>query len=430
MDMVTQVVNKINDIFNDDYLSKLAHETKFIQRKRKIMPRKFVENVVTTTLSHPKNSLEDLTGAFENEGFSISKQSLHEKMNEKAVEFFKKVLEALLENSFSANFVNLKAIPCINEVIIGDSSQVGLDISLKDQCPGSRNLACVKIQAIMSAMNNQIKSLEIVPGTETDQGYRKHWPLIQKGNLWIGDLGYFVIDTFRYVMQQKAFFLSRYFRRAALLNPLNGEAIDLSQLLSNTLENTVELDVILGSEGIPCRCIAIRLSEKEYERRLKNLQERNRKDGKRKKRKIDVLDEWTILVSNLPHEVEANILWRLYILRWQIELLFKLMKTFLHLRKVEQTNYYRAMISIYSCLIVVVLLVLITITIHDQEISLYKACKLFIRYMGLFFDSPNHAKAGIVSWLREKICRFASKETRKKRASTRQSLGWGMITHA
>ncbi|MBS0351729.1 MAG: hypothetical protein JSR33_11205 [Proteobacteria bacterium] len=106
------------------------------------------------------------------------------------------------------------------------------------------------------------------------------------------------------------------------------------------------------------------------------------------------------------------------------------MKTFLHLRKVEQTNYYRAMISIYSCLIGVVLLVLITMTIDDQEISLYKACKLFIRHMGLFFDSPDHTKAGRVSWLRGQICRFASKETRQNHASTRQSLGWGIITHA
>ncbi|MBS0351628.1 MAG: hypothetical protein JSR33_10690, partial [Proteobacteria bacterium] len=94
--------------------------------------------------------MEDLTGAFENEDLSISKQSLHKKMNDKAVEFFKEILEALLENSFSGNSVSLKAIGCINEVIIGDSSQVGLDISLKDRCPGSRNLACVKIQAIMS----------------------------------------------------------------------------------------------------------------------------------------------------------------------------------------------------------------------------------------------------------------------------------------
>jgi Transposase DDE domain len=430
MDMVTQVMNKINDVINDDYLIKIARETKFIQRERKVMPRKFVENMMTTTLCHSTSSLEDLAAVFESEDLSISKQALHQKMNVNAVEFFKKILEALLEKSFSVHSVNLTAIPCIQEVIIGDSSQVALDASLKEQCPGSRNIASVKIQAIMNAVNNQIKSLEIVPGTETDQGYRKHWQFIQKGTLWIGDLGYFAIDTFRHVIDQEAFFLSRYFRRATLLNPLNGELIHLKELLSNTLENTVELGVILGAEGVSCRCIAIRLNQKEYENRLKNLQEQNRKNGKKKKRKWDVLDEWTILVTNLPDEVEASILWRLYILRWQIELLFKLMKTFLSLRKVEHSNYFRAMISIYSSLIAVVLLVLITVTIEDQEISLYKACRLFIRHIGLFFASPDSEKPRVVSWLKEKIYLFASKETRKKRPSSRQSLGWGVIAYA
>jgi uncharacterized membrane protein YozB (DUF420 family) len=50
MDMVTEVMNKINAIMNDDALIKIARETKFIQRERKIMPRRFIENMITTTL--------------------------------------------------------------------------------------------------------------------------------------------------------------------------------------------------------------------------------------------------------------------------------------------------------------------------------------------------------------------------------------------
>src|ERR1700733_12264171 len=99
---------------------------------------------------------------------------------------------------------------------------------------------------------------------------------------------------------------------------------------------------------------------------------------------------------------------------WDIELLFKLMKTFLHLRKVEQTNYYRAMISIYSSLIALILLIGITMTIHDQEISLYKACKIFIKHIEWFFEYPDDQKIRLIFRLREKICQFAGKEARKK----------------
>ena len=427
MDMVTQVMDKINDVFNDDYLNSLADETGFIRRKRKIMPRKFLENIVMATLAHPQSSLEDLAADFENEKESVTKQALHKKFNSNTLEFIQAVLESLLKEVLTTDKFSLKAMPCVNRLIVGDSSKVSLKQSLHTEFPGLRNQgAALKIQSIMSLLDNQIKSLEITPATEPDQSYRKHWRFIQENDLWIGDLGYFALETFQHIIEKKAYFLSRYFRRTRLFKTSDSHALELRTLLKEASEDVVTIEVILGTKDIRCHCVAIRLNEKDYWQRVKRLQEKRRKDKRMKTEEEDnVLDRWSILVTNLPLPEDKNILWNLYILRWQIELLFKTMKSFLNLRKIEQGNRFRSMVSVYSSLIAVVLLTLITMTITHQEISLYKACRIFTKHIHLFFEYLRDQKKMAVSWFREKISRFAGKESRLNRPSTRQALGWG-----
>jgi hypothetical protein len=426
MDMVTQVTEKINGVFSDEYLDKLADETGFIRRKRKIMARQFLEKIIVLTMSTPHVSLEDLVAEFESPDLKISKPAIHKKFNPKTVEFTQKVLQSLLEGVFNEHRMGLEILPKIHDVIIGDSSKIRLSDLLKTHFPDQRNseAASVKIQAVMNVLDNQLKSLEITGAREPDQGYKKYLDYIQENDLWIGDLGYFSLSSFNKIVEKKAFFLSRYFRRTQLYDPISSEKINLRQVLAQSTEASLSFSVRLGSGGIICRCVAVRLSEKEYEKRLRNLKEKSRKDPREKLKREDVLNLWSILVTNLTEPLDPFLLWKLYMLRWQIELLFKMMKTFLNLRAVETANPYRSMVSIYASLMTMTLLTLVTMTLPDQEVSLYKACKWFTRHMGLFFEYIHDQKQLPVIWLREKISRFGRKEARKKRPSTRQILGW------
>jgi len=124
----------------------------------------------------------------------------------------------------------------------------------------------------------------------------------------------------------------------------------------------------------------------------------------------------------LPSSVEAEVLLRLYSLRWKIELLFKMMKTFLNLRKVDDVNPDRASVSLYVSLISMTLLSFVTATIVDKEISLYKTSKAFIKNIRQFFDFINNKKKCAVSWLSEILGKIALKESRKNRPSTKRLL--------
>jgi hypothetical protein len=158
MDMVPQVMQKINDVFNDNYLSDLAYESGFIRRKRKIMAGKFLEKMIITTLSATPTSLEDLAAELETQNNTLSKQALHKKFNEHTVEFTQKVLHSLLEGVVSERKMCLGAIPHVNNVIVGDSSKISLAQLLNAQFPDTRNSkgAAVKVQAIRIFLSEQL----------------------------------------------------------------------------------------------------------------------------------------------------------------------------------------------------------------------------------------------------------------------------------
>lgn len=46
MDIFTQVMEKVNRLFDERYLEELGRKTGFIKRKRKISPQQFLEKMI------------------------------------------------------------------------------------------------------------------------------------------------------------------------------------------------------------------------------------------------------------------------------------------------------------------------------------------------------------------------------------------------
>ena len=198
----------------------------------------------------------------------------------------------------------------------------------------------------------------------------------------------------------------------------NTDKFDLRTFLSKVEETQLELPIFLGAFKFPCRLVAIKLPEEAHQKRLKNLKEKHRKDPRSKDNPSDLLNQWTIFVTNLPHSVSPETLLNLYGARWQIELFFKMMKTFLNLRKIHDTNQSRASISLYISLIAVTLLSSIAMTLKSKEISLHKAASIFVKNVRVFFDIIRNAQCAI-SWMRNLLSKFALKESRPNRPSTK-----------
>jgi hypothetical protein len=196
----------------------------------------------------------------------------------------------------------------------------------------------------------------------------------------------------------------------------------LRALLAKTTKSKLELSIALGESEFPCRLVAIKLDEESYQKRLKNLEEKRRKDPRLKDNPSDVLNGWTIFVTNLPASVMPNNLLIIYSIRWQIELLFKTMKTFLHFREITDTNPKRSMVCLCLSMIAIVLLSLVVLTIQHEEISLYKACKIFAKNIRNFMGRLNDRTECAISWMGGLMAQFALKESRAKRPSTKKIL--------
>ena len=63
------------------------------------------------------------------------------------------------------------------------------------------------MQATINALSQSLERAEIRPSNETDHGYIEHIKCLQKGDLWIGDLGYFRIETFKEIQARNAYYL-------------------------------------------------------------------------------------------------------------------------------------------------------------------------------------------------------------------------------
>src|ERR1700738_4593178 len=138
MDMVKQVMTKVNEVFDKNYLEGLARETGLIKRKRKLDAKILLEKLILLRLESPNSSLEDLVLEFYKCDLNITKQAIHKKMNKTALEFVQKVLEKLLRGMVNDQEIQLSGMPFVKSIQAVDSSEIRLNSLLKGIFPQVR----------------------------------------------------------------------------------------------------------------------------------------------------------------------------------------------------------------------------------------------------------------------------------------------------
>jgi hypothetical protein len=417
--ILTEISQAINAILEASNLDAIAKKCGLIKRTREITGKNFLLSMVLNTIESEIGTLSEIAYELCNQGIKVSKQAVHKKCNETAVKFLQKVLSSIIgQLRKEIGTINIERFPFIQTVSVFDSSEVILNKKLKNEFKHTRKQsAAFKLQAQIDILNNKIENLEICNATEPDQGYRRHLTSISSGQLLIGDLGYFRIESFATISSKDGYFLSRLFKRANVYNIQTGNRIDLNKLLGNESNNVVELQVCLGEAKLACRLVAIRLDGKGYAKRLAKIELAWKKDH-RMKRKLEIVDGWTIFITNLPNNVDANSLFHLYKLRWQIELFFKMMKNFCNLRIITHTNKLRMQLSAYASLIAMGLLSMVSTCLKNVELSIYNTGKFFMKNFRRFLKKVDTNPKDAVLWISNILYKYAKKESRVHRPST------------
>jgi hypothetical protein len=183
------------------------------------------------------------------------------------------------------------------------------------------------------------------------------------GDIEIGDRGYAKAADLAAVKEAGGDFIVRIGWGSVGLRRPDGTPFDLFGALDRLPEHGIaEAAVALtleraGTQLLPVRLVMLRLPEAATERNRRRARRKSRKQGKTIQQKTLRAAGFVLLVTSLPPErfPAADVL-VLYRLRWQIELVFKRLKSLLHLDELPAKDPELARAWIYAKLIAALLL--------------------------------------------------------------------------
>lgn len=406
MSTITDIMNKINTLFDKTEIINMAKDAKVIVRDRKISAFELLQSFMMLSLQR-NHSLEELVNILNNFKIKVTRQAIYKKTGKSGLEFCKAFLDKALSVVLPKS-VDLKGI---KEIIVVDSSEIS---KTKKQIIGQ------KLQMVVDILGKSIKSLELTALNHNDQSYKKYLKFVTKDSLLIADLGYFAIKSFSEISKKSGLFLFRYFRRTTL-RTMNGEAIDLEQLLS-TSNKTIDMEVLLSKEGLKVRMIAIKLTDKQQISRNDHIERKYKRDQRLRTDRSE-LDQWNIFVTNLGSEFSPEACYELYASRWQIEIIFKAMKSSGLMIDQVKANTGLGKILIYVKLIMLVLLMQMTGASKKLDnISYEKLYKRTLDLLGEYIIKAGRWTRSLLKSMVEKIERFCQTSSYKSRPSTMQKV--------
>ena len=341
-------------------LNRWAKSTGFIKRQRDLSAKDFLILMTIGQLGIKHTSLAAMVDAIKSR---ISREALHQRFTESAVDYIKKCVQYVLKQKVSQIItIKTKLLKHFTRVFIVDSSSWDVEPKLADifgGSGGSASAANCKLQAFYEYKCGELSFFEMTSGIRPDSNYTHQLSShIRSNDLLITDLGYFCLKTFHDIDIKGAFFLSRFLVGTKLFDAKTGSPMELSRMLKSLSGNTYQFSVIMGSgknTQVSCRLICLRVSEQIANERRRRLKKMAKKRGRMPSQLHLALCDWTLMVTNIPESWLATEMVRpFYSLRWQIELLFKQIKSVLCIHHNNTGNVHRLRCEVYGKLIMAV----------------------------------------------------------------------------
>jgi hypothetical protein len=337
-----------------------AKATQFVHRTSPLGGATFSQTLVFGFLANPQASLEELAQTAATLGVPITPQALDQRFTPAAAACLEQVLHAAITRIIAADPVAIPLLERFTAVAVQDSSTIVLPDALAtvwQGCGGtstSGTAAALKFQVRLELRTGKLEGPQLQDGRASDRAALLPTTL-PGGALWLADLGYWSLDTWRTLDQQGVCWLSRLQVQTAVYDA-TGQQRDLLALLNAQPTETVDLAVELGeAHRLPARLLAVRVPQAVTDARRRRLWAVARKKGRMVSARRLALAAWTMLVTNVPSARltvrEALVLGRA---RWQIELLFKLWKSHGRVDESRSLKPWRILCEVYAKLLAMV----------------------------------------------------------------------------
>jgi len=312
--------------FSPEWLKQAAKETGLIKRERKVTAVEMFWVLVNSYGVRLARNLAFIKRNYEKaSNKKLSDSSWYERFTPELVAFLKIcVIHAIEMLALEQNKVLNEKLAKFKDVLIQDSTIIRLHKSLARKFPAARSrtvAAGVKVGMLVSAVANSPKSIGIYPERTNELKTLRIGPWI-KDRILLIDLGFYKHQLFARIIDNEGFFVSRLKGSADPLivgmhSVCRGNSIDvvgkhISEILPKLKRQILDVEV-----------------EVSFKRRKYNGKERM--DTERF-RLVAVFNEdeekYHVYLTNINKDVlEAEDVAKLYGARWDIELIFKELKS-------------------------------------------------------------------------------------------------------
>ena len=390
----TEISRKIREVFDEEEINKLAYKIGYYKRKGKLNPLEFLsicvfycENICTSSLSELCSILKEKCK------ICISENGLNKRFTEEAEMFLKIFLSRLASKQLQLN--NPSIHYQFNRIRIADATGFKLPIKYIEKYPGTGGekspTSAIKIQLEYDLLTGKYLNYGVYGGTTNDTLYLGTLQEgIRAGDLCLRDLGYYKLSDLKEIDEKNAYFISRlksysavYCRdykidkdtkRLVSCDSKEYRRLYIDQIFDSLLPGEIiELkDVQIGNiDKLKCRLIITKLTAEGKGAKEKKL----KKDMAKKKIMNSYSTQKFVDISTYITNVEDTVIkaeeiHSFYMLRWQVELMFKSWKSIFKIQENKTVKIERFHCSLYGTLIRIVLS---NILLCDAKQRLYES---------------------------------------------------------
>src|SRR5712692_11684695 len=431
----------LTEFFSTEQIEASARRTGFVQRASKITGKLFLALVTFGSWSTPKTSLAQLAakGAQLQKPVAVSPEAIHQRLTRRALAFLQEMIQSAFAKLHATDTVCDESLfGSFSAVHIADSTGFGLPDSLKEVFPGaggSSAQAGAKIQLVWEYKSSTFAHFALIPWNIPDNKYVDAVVgLAQRDALFLFDLGYFKLAAFARSAAAHAYFLSRLNHQTTLYTAGAGRLHewDLVRALQPESRSLLEQAIYLGAqERVAARLLAARMPEAVVNERRRRARQVARKRGYTPSHAHLTLLAWNLFITNVPGTVwTPETVCKAYPLRWQVELIFKSWKSYLHLATLPTKTKEPTLCYLYGRLLLILLTYALCPPLQarlwqtkHRELSLLKLVRPFQAVADRWLQVLFQTEAALQLFLHQACAaaeRLVAKASRKRRTSAQR----------
>ena len=398
MQDLDKILTKFEEIVSPNFCTALAKKCRLVERSTsRLQGHEFAQAMMIPNAFLEAETLNSLAVRMRkiNKTCNLSAPALAQRINSKGAEAFMKVcfgkvLKEMIRKDI-ASLSELQNLSGFNRILIEDSTRAELHEKLSPHFKGSGGVASkasVKIDFIFNYLSEEIVDIDFFSGNKPDQSLAGRLiPMLEKDDLVIRDLGYFVLKKLQEIEEKNAYYISPWkvnedvYESKEAKTPLN-----LAKFIGKYMwKGLLDIEVFVGKEKHPVRLIACLMSEEAVNKKRRIANRSAQRHGTKVSKKKKNLLKYCIYITNIPSTIlSSTAVMATYRARWRVELIFKQWKSCLNFHIFKGYNKERFHCFLYGRLIMILLLGSLTPPLMlyargvGRELSCYKLTNYLI----------------------------------------------------